>query len=109
MQPFLSSMNDSLEKTSEPKIKRKGDYGSPCLNPLSEEKKPKGLPFSKMEKEAKEMQVLIREIQIGLNPNFSKIANRKFYSILSKAFSISILRNIKPHFPLLGLKECKGS
>jgi hypothetical protein len=102
-------MNDSLEKTSEPKIKRKWDYGSPCLNPLSEEKKPKGLPFSKMEKEGEEMQVLIREIQIGLNPNFSKIANRKFYSILSKAFSISILRNIKPPFPLLGLKECKGS
>jgi hypothetical protein len=55
------------------------------------------------------MQILIQEIQIGLNPNFSKIAKRKLHSILSKAFSISIFMNIKPHLPLLDLKVCKSS
>ena len=57
-EPFLSSLNISLEKTSEPKIKRKGDKGSPCLNPLPGEIKPKGLPFRRMEKERAEMQIL---------------------------------------------------
>jgi hypothetical protein len=37
--PFISSLNMSLEKTSTPKIKRKGERGSPCLNPLPGEKK----------------------------------------------------------------------
>jgi hypothetical protein len=59
IEPFLSSLNISLEKTSAPKIKRKGKRGSPCLNPLSGEKSPKGLPFSRMEKEVEEMQILI--------------------------------------------------
>jgi hypothetical protein len=45
--PFLSSLNMSLEKTSKPKIKRKGERGSPCLNPLLGEKKSKGTPIQK--------------------------------------------------------------
>jgi hypothetical protein len=62
MQPFLSSLNNSLEKTSKPRIKRKRDRGSPCLNPFLGKKRPKGLPFSRMEKETDEMQVLIQDI-----------------------------------------------
>jgi hypothetical protein len=62
----------SLEKTSKPKIKRKGDRGSPYLNPLPGEKKPKRLPFRRIEKEEEEMQILIQEIQVGLNPSFPK-------------------------------------
>jgi hypothetical protein len=87
-------LNISLEKTSDPKIKRKGDKGSPCLNPLPGEIKPKGLPFRRMEKDGVKMQILIQEIQMELNPSFSKIAKRKLHPILSKAFSISIFRNI---------------
>jgi hypothetical protein len=59
MDPLLSSLNRSLERTSTPKMKRKGERGSPCLNPLSREKRPKGLPFRRMEKEEDEMQILI--------------------------------------------------
>jgi hypothetical protein len=32
--PDLSSFSSNLEKTSEPKINRKGERGSPCLRPL---------------------------------------------------------------------------
>jgi hypothetical protein len=45
-----------------------------------------------MEKEGVDMQTLIHEIQVELNPNFSKIANKKVHSILSKAFSMSIFK-----------------
>jgi hypothetical protein len=58
-----------------------------------------------MEKEGVDMQILIQEIQVELNPNFSRIANKKFHSILSKAFSISIFKNMKPPLPLLDLRE----
>jgi hypothetical protein len=72
------------------------------------EKNPKGLLFRRIENEVEEMKILIQEIQIGLNPNFSKIAKRKLHSILSKAFSISIFMNIKLHLPLLDLKVCRS-
>jgi hypothetical protein len=55
MEPILSSLNSSLERTSAPKMKRKRDRGSPYLNPLSGEKSPKGLPFRRMAKEVEEM------------------------------------------------------
>jgi hypothetical protein len=42
MVPFLSSLNKSLEKTSELKIKKKQDRGSLCLNPLSSGEVTKG-------------------------------------------------------------------
>ena len=66
---MLSSLSNSLDKTSEPKIKRKWERGSSCLSPLSGVKRPKGLPFSKMEKEAEVMQVLTQSSQIELNPS----------------------------------------
>jgi hypothetical protein len=33
--PMLSSRSNSLERTSVPKINKKGERGSPCLSPLS--------------------------------------------------------------------------
>ena len=106
---FLSSLNMSLEKTSTSKMKRKWERGSPCLNPLPGEKRPKGLLFKRIEKEVDVIHILIHESQVGVNPSFSKIARRKLYSILSKAFSMSIFMNIKPPLPLLGLKACRSS
>jgi hypothetical protein len=58
-----------------------------------------------LKKKAEDMQILIQAIKIELNPSFSKMAKRKDHSILSKAFSISIFRNIKPPLPLLDLKS----
>jgi hypothetical protein len=55
MEPILSSLNSSLERTLAPKMKRKRERGSPYLNPLSGEKSPKGLPFRRMAKEVEEM------------------------------------------------------
>jgi hypothetical protein len=62
-----------------------------------------------MEKEADVMQVLTQSIHIELNPSYFKIASIKGHSILSKAFSISFLRNINPYLPLLDLKEWRSS
>jgi hypothetical protein len=84
-------------------MKRKGERGSPYLSPLSGENLPKGLPFRMMEKEDEEMHSLIQLTQVGRKPSFSIIDKMKTHSILSKAFSISILRNMKPYFPLLNL------
>jgi hypothetical protein len=77
--------------------------------PLPREKKPKGLPFKRIENEVDEIQILIYESQIGLKPSFSKMAIRKLHSILSKAFSMSIFMNIKPVLPCLDLKVCSSS
>lgn len=38
--PAASALNKSLEKTSEPRMKRKGESGSPYLKPLDGEKNP---------------------------------------------------------------------
>jgi hypothetical protein len=65
MLPKASSLNSSLEITSEPKMKRKGERGSLCLRPLSGKNLPKGLPFRITEKEAEEMHNLIQIIQMG--------------------------------------------
>jgi hypothetical protein len=48
--PRASSLNSNLKRTSEPKMKRKGEKGPPCLRPLSGENLLKGLPFWRMEK-----------------------------------------------------------
>ena len=104
MWPRLASWNISLENTSDPKMKRKGERGSPCLRPLAGEIKPNGLPLMRMEKEEEEMHASIQPIQTPLNPSFFMMASRKGHSIWSNAFSMSILRNIKPFLPLLFLK-----
>jgi hypothetical protein len=103
--PSLSSWSKSLESTSDPRIKRKGERGSPCLKPLLGENNPKGLPFKRMEKDEEEIQSSIHCSQIAWNPKFFITARIRFHSSLSKAFSISILRNMNPPFPLLSLKE----
>jgi hypothetical protein len=61
--PTISSLNISLEKTSVPRMKRKGDKGSPCFRPLEGKSLPYGLPFRRIEKEAEEMQILTQLIQ----------------------------------------------
>jgi hypothetical protein len=63
--PSLSSLSNNLESNSEPMMKRKGERGSPCLKPLEGEKRPKGLPFRRMEKEGEEMQVWIHYSQVS--------------------------------------------
>jgi hypothetical protein len=62
-----------------------------------------------MEKEVEVMQVLTQAMQMELNPSYFKMARIKGHSILSKAFSISILRNMNPHLPLLDLKVWRSS
>ena len=57
-----SSLNSKQERTSESKINRKGEKGSPCLRPLFGESSPKGLPLMRMEKEEEEMHNLIQFI-----------------------------------------------
>ena len=57
-----SSLNKSLEKTSAPKMNKKGERGSPCLRPFLGENNLKGLPLIRMEKEEEEMQILIQLI-----------------------------------------------
>ena len=92
-----SSLNNNLERTSEPRINRKGEKGSPYLRLLLGENKPKGLPLIRMEKEEEEMHKLIQVIQEEWNPSCFITERIKTHSILSKAFSMSKLRNMKPH------------
>ena len=54
--PSHSSLSSNLESNSEPIMKRKVERGFPCLMPLEGEKRPKGLPFKRIEKEGEEMQ-----------------------------------------------------
>jgi hypothetical protein len=49
----------------------------------------------RMENEGELMQIRIQLIQVGWKPNLAKMANRKFHSIRSKAFSMSILIAIR--------------
>jgi hypothetical protein len=51
MSPWLSYLNINLENTSEPRMKRKRERGSPCLKPLARENIPNKLPLIRMEKE----------------------------------------------------------
>jgi hypothetical protein len=62
--PTTSSLNKSFERTSEPKMKRKGDRGSPYHSPLAGENMPKGLPLISIEKEEEDIQILIQFIQV---------------------------------------------
>jgi hypothetical protein len=105
--PF--DVNSNLERTSVPKINRKGERESPCRRPLLRQNRPKGLPLIRMEKEEEKMHNLIQLIQEGWKPNFFITNKMNSHSILSKAFSMSILRNMKPPFPFLFLKECSSS
>jgi hypothetical protein len=55
MLPRLSSLYSNLERTSDPRINWKGVKGSPCLKPLSTEKRPNELPLMSKEKEEEEI------------------------------------------------------
>jgi hypothetical protein len=46
-----SSFRRSLDKISEPGMKRKGERGSPCLRPCVGKNLPYGTPSKRMEKE----------------------------------------------------------
>jgi hypothetical protein len=59
MLPRASSLNSNLERTSKPRINKKGERGSLYLRPLLGENIPKGLPLRRMEKEGEEMHNLI--------------------------------------------------
>jgi hypothetical protein len=110
LQPFQvtnPSLNINLKNTSEPRIKRKGERGSPCLKPLFGVNKPKGLLLIKIEKEEEDMHNLIQFIQIGWKPSLSMMARRNSHSILSKAFFMSILINIKLPLPFFVFERVK--
>lgn len=64
-------------------IKRKGDNGSPCLKPFSDEKKLVGETLIKTENFAVVVQNLIQSIHFPQNPCFPKsyIGNPKIHSI----------------------------
>lgn len=77
-------------------MKRKGDNGSPCLRPfvaliflLGQ-----GWPVIIIEKLEEDIQPLIHLHHVSLNPLTLRVRWRKSQSILSKAFSISILTTI---------------
>ena len=94
--PRASFLNNNLERTSEPRINKKGDRGSPCLRPFLGDNKPKGLPLIRMEKEEEDMHNLIQVIQEEWKPNYFITKRINSHSILSKTISISKLRNMKP-------------
>jgi hypothetical protein len=72
-------------------------------------KRPKGLPFIRMEKEGEVMQIHTQFVQVGWNPNLAIMARRNSHSILSKAFSMSILRAMRPPLPgFKGVEEFMG-
>jgi hypothetical protein len=72
-------------------------------------KRPKGLPLIRMEKDGKVMQIRIQLIHVEWKPNLAKMAKRKFHSIQSKAFSISILIAIRPPLPFLAFNVWRSS
>ena len=99
----------SLDSTSEPSKKRKGERGSPCLRPLFGENKPTGEPSKRTEKETVEMHCSINQIHLELKPKLDKIFKMKLYSIRSKAFSISSFNAIRAPLPLFFFIEWKIS
>jgi hypothetical protein len=94
-------------------MKRKGDKGSPCLRPLSGQKRPKvmqiRIPLIRMENDGEVMQIRIQLIHIGENPSLDIMAKIKLHSIWSKAFSISILTAMSPPQPLFEFIELNSS
>lgn len=70
------SLRSSQESTSAPRMKRKGDRGSPWLKPLEGENKSNGLPLIRMENEEEELQTCIQLIHIELKPSFFIMARR---------------------------------
>jgi len=70
--PREDCLNNSLEKTSVPKINRNGVNGSPCLSPRAGVKKPNGLPLMSMENEGEVTHIRIQLIQVGWKPSLLK-------------------------------------
>jgi hypothetical protein len=80
--PRVTFLNSNLERTSELRIKRKGERGSPYLRPLLRENKLKGLPLIRMVKEEEEMHNLIQVIQEKWKPNCFITKSKNSHSIL---------------------------
>jgi hypothetical protein len=97
--PKFSSLKMILERISEPRIKRKGERGSPCLIPREGKNLPKGTPSRRMEKEEVVIHCLIHWIHMGWKPSKDKIFNKNSHSKESKAFSMSSFKAICPPLP----------
>jgi hypothetical protein len=107
--PRLSCWWSILDKALVPRMNKNGDSGSPCLRPREGVNGPKGDPLMRMEKDVEEIHFWIQFIQIELKPSLVRIYNKNPHSILSKAFSTSILTAISPPLPFLDLIEWSNS
>ena len=95
-EPRDSALWRSLESTSAPIIYKKGERGSPWRRPLEDLTLPKGLPFIRKENVGVDIHWLTQFIHVGLKPWRRRTLSKKDHSIVSKAFSVSILRAIRP-------------
>lgn len=70
--PCSSTLTKNILKTSTTTLNKKGENGSPCLNPLETLAHPLAQPFTKIEKPIKDMQPLIQCLQLELKSFLSK-------------------------------------
>ena len=105
-EPSVLALWRSLDSTSAPIIYKKGERGSPWQRSLEDLKFPKGLPFIRKEKDGMDMHWLTQLIHIELKPWRQRTLSKKDHSIVSKAFSVSILRAIRPTNPLFLFSLC---
>ena len=89
------------------RIKRYGDKGQPCLNPLEDWKEGPGLPLIRGAIHGPEIQALMILRKKGEKPIFWRTAKRKECLTLSKALAKSNFK-IKP-FSFLEWLECMAS
>jgi hypothetical protein len=92
--PRLKALFTILCKSSAPRTKRSGDKGSPCLTPLLQLKEVPGTPFNRTAELAEENTICTQLSHFCGNPMLCITDKMAVYSIVSKAFSKSILRMI---------------
>ena len=105
-EPNISTLWRSLDSTLAPIIYKKGEKGSPWQRPLEDLKFPKGLPFIKEENDGVDMHWLTQLIHTKLKPWRRRTLSKKDHSSVSKAFSVFILRAIRPTNPLFFFSLC---
>lgn len=84
-----SSFLTNALKSSVTSKQRKGNTGSPSLNPLEDPKKSLKVPLSNMEKKSSSIHPLIHLIYLHPNPFFERTHLRNAQSTLSYSLSIS--------------------
>lgn len=89
-----------LPRPLTPRMKRKGERGSPCLMPWEGLKGVVGDPFTRIEEKEDEIRFIIKLIHIWLNPNASKTFSMYLQFNLSNAFKRSSFRSIPGNFVL---------